>query len=446
MYQNQYPAPPDLRLNEPLPPGWEMRIDDRTNWPFFIDHNTQRTTWQDPRPVGGPIDTQAPAGTTYVIRHKLIVQKWIVQFKVAFKCGDCVYKALRAYHKVSVLKQSVQQQNGTNQPRVIPVQHIHSGQQQFPMHNPTKMPQPFAPQTSMPMPQQHFPNQVRSTTPDCIAIPVQHFNPGSAQDVSVAVLHEETLKPPTPTSSPGSQYIESEPVYIPTPSPQPQSPVPDDLLTSATTENKADDTIEPDMPQVVHGFLAPCLHLPNFIITSLEAAPKERKVPIQVVHESPKQPNYHPQQGFSTSPPQQQFPNQQQPPQQTQQQPGHRDVPITASPKPTAAPPTPTPPVTQAPKPHMPSPPPAQDDHRVIAARKKIADALSDLESIENDVNQFSGESKDKAYLKLEHLLTKKLLALDEVTAAGAPGESDIRAERKAAVKRVQQTLDVLEL
>ncbi|XP_009859372.2 uncharacterized protein LOC100185325 isoform X3 [Ciona intestinalis] len=304
MYQNQYPAPPDLRLNEPLPPGWEMRIDDRTNWPFFIDHNTQRTTWQDPRPVRGP-----------------------------------------------------QQQNGTKQPRVIPVQHIQPGQQQFPMHNPSTMPQPFAPQTSMPMPQQHF----------------QH-----------------------------------------------------------------------------------------------QAAPKERVVPIQVVHESPKQPNYHPQQAmpqappqnfpqqqsyqqpnfarFPTSPPQQQFQTKQQPPQQTHQHPGHRDVPITASPKPTAAPPTLTPPVTQAPKPRTPSPQPAQDDHRVIAARKKIADALSDLESIENDVNQLSGESKDKAYLKLEHLLTKKLLALDEVTAAGAPGESDIRAERKAAVKRVQQTLDVLEL
>ena len=27
-----------------------MRIDDRTNWPFFIDHNTQTTTWSDPRP------------------------------------------------------------------------------------------------------------------------------------------------------------------------------------------------------------------------------------------------------------------------------------------------------------------------------------------------------------------------------------------------------------
>ncbi|XP_009859371.2 uncharacterized protein LOC100185325 isoform X2 [Ciona intestinalis] len=345
------------------------------------------------------------------------------------------------------LTTEMQQQNGTKQPRVIPVQHIQPGQQQFPMHNPSTMPQPFAPQTSMPMPQQHFQHQVRSTTPDCIAIPVQHFNPGSAQDVPVAVVHEETLKPPTPTSSPGSQYIESDPVYIPTPSPQPQSPVPDDSFTSATMENKADDTIEPEMAQ---------------------AAPKERVVPIQVVHESPKQPNYHPQQAmpqappqnfpqqqsyqqpnfarFPTSPPQQQFQTKQQPPQQTHQHPGHRDVPITASPKPTAAPPTLTPPVTQAPKPRTPSPQPAQDDHRVIAARKKIADALSDLESIENDVNQLSGESKDKAYLKLEHLLTKKLLALDEVTAAGAPGESDIRAERKAAVKRVQQTLDVLEL
>ena len=27
-----------------------MRVDDRTNWPFFIDHNTQSTTWADPRP------------------------------------------------------------------------------------------------------------------------------------------------------------------------------------------------------------------------------------------------------------------------------------------------------------------------------------------------------------------------------------------------------------
>ena len=33
---------------QPLPPGWEARAtDDGT--PFFIDHNTQQTTWDDPR-------------------------------------------------------------------------------------------------------------------------------------------------------------------------------------------------------------------------------------------------------------------------------------------------------------------------------------------------------------------------------------------------------------
>ena len=41
---------PDPRYDpRPLPPGWEMRIDRATGWPFFIDHNSHRTTWDDPR-------------------------------------------------------------------------------------------------------------------------------------------------------------------------------------------------------------------------------------------------------------------------------------------------------------------------------------------------------------------------------------------------------------
>lgn len=32
-----------------LPPGWERRIDQNTGWPYFVDHNTKQTTWQDPR-------------------------------------------------------------------------------------------------------------------------------------------------------------------------------------------------------------------------------------------------------------------------------------------------------------------------------------------------------------------------------------------------------------
>ncbi|XP_048465072.1 BAG family molecular chaperone regulator 3 [Rhincodon typus] len=32
-----------------LPPGWEIKIDPQTGWPFFVDHNNRTTTWSDPR-------------------------------------------------------------------------------------------------------------------------------------------------------------------------------------------------------------------------------------------------------------------------------------------------------------------------------------------------------------------------------------------------------------
>lgn len=37
---------------EPLPPGWEVKIDPQTGWPFFVDHNSRTTTWNDPRLQG----------------------------------------------------------------------------------------------------------------------------------------------------------------------------------------------------------------------------------------------------------------------------------------------------------------------------------------------------------------------------------------------------------
>lgn len=51
---------------DPLPPGWEIKIDPQTGWPFFVDHNSRTTTWNDPRvPPEGPKVSQAraaPAG------------------------------------------------------------------------------------------------------------------------------------------------------------------------------------------------------------------------------------------------------------------------------------------------------------------------------------------------------------------------------------------------
>uniref|UniRef100_H3AT73 BAG cochaperone 3 n=1 Tax=Latimeria chalumnae TaxID=7897 RepID=H3AT73_LATCH len=43
--------PPMVQMasSDPLPPGWEIKIDPQTGWPFFVDHNNRTTTWNDPR-------------------------------------------------------------------------------------------------------------------------------------------------------------------------------------------------------------------------------------------------------------------------------------------------------------------------------------------------------------------------------------------------------------
>lgn len=35
--------------SDPLPLGWEVKIDPQTGWPFFVNHNNRTTTWNDPR-------------------------------------------------------------------------------------------------------------------------------------------------------------------------------------------------------------------------------------------------------------------------------------------------------------------------------------------------------------------------------------------------------------
>eukprot|EP00045_Choanoeca_perplexa_P008524 m.79690 g.79690 ORF g.79690 m.79690 type:complete len:156 (+) comp14524_c0_seq3:94-561(+) len=40
--------------HQPLPPGWDMKWDQNTGRYFFLDHNTQQTTWHDPRLVAQP--------------------------------------------------------------------------------------------------------------------------------------------------------------------------------------------------------------------------------------------------------------------------------------------------------------------------------------------------------------------------------------------------------
>lgn len=62
-----YPSYPAPIYDPPLPPNIEMKIDPATGWPFFVDHATRTTSWNDPRynyynqaPHGAPYATQQP--------------------------------------------------------------------------------------------------------------------------------------------------------------------------------------------------------------------------------------------------------------------------------------------------------------------------------------------------------------------------------------------------
>lgn len=71
------------QLSQGLPAGWEVRFD-RNNRPYYLDHNTQKTTWQ--RPVPMPAETDLPPnwerridskGRTYYIDHNTRTTTWV---------------------------------------------------------------------------------------------------------------------------------------------------------------------------------------------------------------------------------------------------------------------------------------------------------------------------------------------------------------------------------
>ncbi|XP_064640128.1 E3 ubiquitin-protein ligase Su(dx)-like [Lineus longissimus] len=61
---------------EPLPPGWEMRLDPHGR-PYFVDHNTRTTTWERPQPL--PVGWERridPRGRVYYVDHNTRTTTW----------------------------------------------------------------------------------------------------------------------------------------------------------------------------------------------------------------------------------------------------------------------------------------------------------------------------------------------------------------------------------
>ncbi|KAB7505944.1 E3 ubiquitin-protein ligase Su(dx), partial [Armadillidium nasatum] len=61
---------------EPLPQGWEMRVD-QYGRPYYVDHNTKSTTWERPRPLPmGWEMRRDPRGRVYYVDHNTRTTTW----------------------------------------------------------------------------------------------------------------------------------------------------------------------------------------------------------------------------------------------------------------------------------------------------------------------------------------------------------------------------------
>ncbi|XP_033625992.1 NEDD4-like E3 ubiquitin-protein ligase WWP1 [Asterias rubens] len=71
------PAPSHSDINnQPLPGGWEVRLDQH-NRPYYVDHNTQTTTWERPQPLPqGWERRRDPQGRIYYVDHNTRTTTW----------------------------------------------------------------------------------------------------------------------------------------------------------------------------------------------------------------------------------------------------------------------------------------------------------------------------------------------------------------------------------
>jgi hypothetical protein len=76
----------------PLPPNWEIRLTSNAR-PYFVDHNTKITTWDDPR-LPSTLDADLPQGNTGFGR-KLVYFKSQPTMRV--QAGNCEIKIRRSH-------------------------------------------------------------------------------------------------------------------------------------------------------------------------------------------------------------------------------------------------------------------------------------------------------------------------------------------------------------
>ncbi|NWT38931.1 BAG3 regulator, partial [Rissa tridactyla] len=474
----QTPPPPPMEGSaEPLPPGWEIKIDPQTGWPFFVDHNSRTTTWSDPRLRAAAQDGQSSANGPSRDSPK----------QPPAREGNMGYPKLRAgYIPIPVIHEGIdgRQQHpcfSAAQPGVQrykteavpttvqaqpPLRGAYVGPES-PPRGPTEASQTDkqcgqttaaaaaqAPATHGPEPQPPAASDSPTVSPQSSGRP----NAGSHQlprgYIPIPVIHENIQRQPTQvyhqaqkTHYPAqqSEYQAHQPVFHkiqpderePKPT-RAQSPFRVSQRGSSSRESspaRITTQIQPpapirvqtvvDRPQVSQQQMppqepprpspSPEIKPENKAVPPPETEAPSPYIPIQVTHQEPD----------TKLPPQK-------PPAMAEK--ADKNVPCPAK----IVPPQERPPPEEAATPKTMETGEPQKHPGVL----KVEAILEKVQMLEQAVDSFEGKKTDKKYLMIEEYLTKELLALDSVD---PEGRADVRQARRDGVRKVQNILERLE-
>ncbi|XP_017279854.1 BAG family molecular chaperone regulator 3 [Kryptolebias marmoratus] len=453
--------------SEPLPLGWEVKIDPHTGWPFFVDHNNRTTTWNDPRhdtkksrevSSNGPSVPTEPspqeARKSFVreMKHP-ILRPGYIPIPIIHEGAE-----MRQQQPCYSYIQPVAAQNARTDAQTVPqASGIHHSRPRSPLHGPSDSCSPEPGKAGSPVTQTtevytvpHHPmSRPRSTglQPGYISIPVIHEGGGSQPQPQLNPSVYSQRVPYADSPQPfHCHQTEEWPSYLPreraspTAFPQHRDAAPVHLAHHVRSHSPIRMQVMGERPQAAQRVLS--RESPQKMEQEQQsmqqkpentpAAPMPHAEPDVLKLQQPQQLQQLQQAPPQT--PQQQEPSQQQKPQKPEP-PQHHVADLTVQ-----IPPKPEP--QEAPSEASPAEAEQAAQGAVHPGLAKVQQIVERVAKLEQEVKSFAGKKNDKKYLLLEELLTKELLALDSVD---PEGRADVRQARRDGVRRVQTILEALE-
>ncbi|NXF96895.1 BAG3 regulator, partial [Eubucco bourcierii] len=473
------PPPPQMDGSaEPLPPGWEIKIDPQTGWPFFVDHNSRTTTWSDPRlrAAAGQGRQSSPNGPSRDSPKQPLTRE-----------GNMGYPKLRAgYIPIPVIHEGIdgRQQHpcfSAPQPgaqrykteavpttvQAQPPLRGGYGGPESPPRGPAEVSQPDkqcgqttaaaaaqAPAAHGPEPQSPGASDSSTASPQSSGRP----NAGSHQlprgYIPIPVIHENIQRQPTQvyhqaqkTHYPAQQgeYQAHQPVFHKI-QPEEREPKAARAQSPFRVSQRGSSSRESSPARVTTQIQPPTPIRVQTVVDRPQVS--QQQVPPQEPPRPPPPPEIKPD-NKATPPPGTEAPSSYIPIQVTHQEPDPKLPPQ----KPPAAaekadkkvpcpakivPPQERPPPEEA----AAAPKTVETEPQKHPGVLKVEAILEKVQMLEQAVNSFEGKKTDKKYLMIEEYLTKELLALDSVD---PEGRADVRQARRDGVRKVQNILERLE-